>query len=310
MRRMLLFLLVVAIASGTGVRGQQAPTPKGAEWTTYGGDLASTRYSPLDQINQRQLQQARGRVAVQDRRARSAAGVQLPVDAADGQRRRLLHRRLAPRRRRARRRHRRDAVDAQPERRQARRVRAAAALRTRARLLDRRQASERIVYVTPGYQMVALDAKTGVPVAGFGKNGIVDLKTEIDQPMDPITGEIGLHATPIIAKDVIVIGAAHLPGGAPKSRSQREGLHPRLRRPHRQASVDLPHDSAGRRVRQRHVGKGFLVVHRQRRRVGADDDRRRARTWSICRSSCRPATTTAAIVRARTSSPKASSRST
>ena len=32
-----------------GLRGQSKPA--GAEWTTYGGDLASTRYSPLDQIN-------------------------------------------------------------------------------------------------------------------------------------------------------------------------------------------------------------------------------------------------------------------
>src|SRR4029450_1608105 len=81
----------------------------------------------------------------------------------------------------------------------------------------------RIVYVTPGYQMVALDAKTGVPVAGFGKNGIVDLKQEDDQPVDIETGEIGLHATPIIAKDVIVIGAAHLPGGPPKTRKHKKG---------------------------------------------------------------------------------------
>ena len=31
------------------MRGQW--TPKPGEWRTYGGDLASTRYSPLDQIN-------------------------------------------------------------------------------------------------------------------------------------------------------------------------------------------------------------------------------------------------------------------
>ena len=48
--------------------------------------------------------------------------------------------------------------------------------------------------MTPGYQMVALDAKTGIPAAGFGKNGIVDLKMDDDQPVDPITGEIGLQA--------------------------------------------------------------------------------------------------------------------
>src|SRR4029077_19929560 len=63
----------------------------------------------------------------------------------------------------------------------------------------------RIVYVTPGYQMVALDAKTGIKVPTFGKGGIVDLKQDDDQPVDLETGEIGLHATPIIAKDVIVV---------------------------------------------------------------------------------------------------------
>src|SRR5215213_3973787 len=51
MRRISLFVLVAALASATSaLRGQQAK-PRGAEWPTYGGDLASTRYSPLDQIN-------------------------------------------------------------------------------------------------------------------------------------------------------------------------------------------------------------------------------------------------------------------
>ena len=82
---------------------------------------------------------------------------------------------------------------------------------------------ERIIYVTPGYQMIALNAATGRPVPTFGKAGIVDLKLEDDQLMDPITGEIGLHAAPIIVNDVVVIGAAHLPGGAPKSRRNEKG---------------------------------------------------------------------------------------
>src|SRR4029077_3073531 len=43
--------LVGALAFTTAsLRGQQPPKPKGAEWPTYGADLASTRYSPLDQI--------------------------------------------------------------------------------------------------------------------------------------------------------------------------------------------------------------------------------------------------------------------
>ena len=54
----------------------------------------------------------------------------------------------------------------------------------------------RIVYVTPGYRMIALDAKTGVRVPSFGKNGVVDLKLDDDQDMDLVNGEIGLHAAP------------------------------------------------------------------------------------------------------------------
>ena len=45
-------LSVVALLVGTAtvsMRGQWAP--KVGEWPTYGGNLASTRYSPLDQIN-------------------------------------------------------------------------------------------------------------------------------------------------------------------------------------------------------------------------------------------------------------------
>ena len=69
-------------------------------------------------------------------------------------------------------------------------------------------ADERIVYVTPGYQMVALDAKTGRPLPGFGQDGMVDLRRENDQEIDPVAADIGLQAAPLIASDVIVIGAA------------------------------------------------------------------------------------------------------
>src|SRR3954469_24459305 len=52
MRRLPLVLLISACLSAVvALHGQQAAKQQGAEWTTYGGDLASTRYSPLDQIN-------------------------------------------------------------------------------------------------------------------------------------------------------------------------------------------------------------------------------------------------------------------
>ena len=79
-------------------------------------------------------------------------------------------------------------------------------------------ADRRIIYVTPGYRLKALDARTGVPIPGFGKNGAVDLKTEIDQDgLDLDTAELGLNATPLVVGDVIVVGAAHRPGGNPRT---------------------------------------------------------------------------------------------
>ena len=76
---------------------------------------------------------------------------------------------------------------------------------------------DRILYVTPGYRLIALNAKTGAPITSFGENGVVDLKLQDDQEMDLVTGEVGLHSTPAIAKDVVIIGAAHLAGSVPKS---------------------------------------------------------------------------------------------
>jgi quinoprotein glucose dehydrogenase len=82
---------------------------------------------------------------------------------------------------------------------------------------------ERILYVTPGYRLVALDAKTGIPVKSFGTNGMVDLKLNDDQKIDLVTGEVGLHSTPTVIKDVVVVGAAHLSGGAPRTRKNVKG---------------------------------------------------------------------------------------
>ena len=82
---------------------------------------------------------------------------------------------------------------------------------------------DRIFFVTIGYQLVGLEAKTGHPVRGFGQNGIVDLKQNDDQVLDPITGEIGLNSPPVVAKDVVIVGAAHRAGGAPRSRANAKG---------------------------------------------------------------------------------------
>src|SRR5206468_5314376 len=44
---------------------------------------------------------------------------------------------------------------------------------------------ERILVVTPGYRLIALDAKTGTLISSFGKGGAVDLKLEDDQTFLP-----------------------------------------------------------------------------------------------------------------------------
>jgi quinoprotein glucose dehydrogenase len=88
---------------------------------------------------------------------------------------------------------------------------------------------ERILYVTPGYRLLCLDAKTGTVVPSFGINGAVDLKTfavyGTGQPIDLINGEIGLHATPAVTKSgVVLVGSAFREGGTPKTHNNTKGM--------------------------------------------------------------------------------------
>ena len=87
----------------------------------------------------RQLQQARGRLALQDRQPRQPARIQVGGHAADGRRRRLHDGRDAAGGGGARRRDRRAALGARRAGRRARRRRAAAAVGTRRLVLDRRE---------------------------------------------------------------------------------------------------------------------------------------------------------------------------
>jgi quinoprotein glucose dehydrogenase len=82
---------------------------------------------------------------------------------------------------------------------------------------------ERILYVTPGYRLIALNARTGLPIPSFGKSGVVDLKLDDDQDLDLDTVDIGLHATPVVAGDTVIVGAAHRAGGAPRVKSNAKG---------------------------------------------------------------------------------------
>ena len=84
---------------------------------------------------------------------------------------------------------------------------------------------KRVVDVTPGYQLVSLDAKTGVPDPNFGENGKVDLYIGVRNGDDPRYAypDIGISAPPLIMNDVIIVGAAHRTGGRPRSKFNTKG---------------------------------------------------------------------------------------
>ena len=137
--------------------------PRTANGRTYGGDLGNTRYSPLDQINADNFNKSQIAWRFKTDHQGPAARVSARIHASDGAWRSLHHGRIAPRGAGAGRRHGRAALDCTARTK----VRAAA---QRPRQLSGRGLAywtdgkeERILYVTPGYRLVALDAKTGVP---------------------------------------------------------------------------------------------------------------------------------------------------
>ena len=87
---------------------------------------------------------------------------------------------------------------------------------------------ERVLYITTGYRLVALNAKTGSIVSSFGEDGIVDLKLGVvrgvDEQIDLEAGEIGVHSTPVIARDVVIVGAAMREGATVSSHNNTKGL--------------------------------------------------------------------------------------
>ena len=82
---------------------------------------------------------------------------------------------------------------------------------------------QRIVLITQGFHLIVLDAKTGIPVPGFGKNGIVDMYEDFDQPI-PKDGTIGSSSPAVVVRDVIVVGNAMMGGGAPRSKQNTKGF--------------------------------------------------------------------------------------
>ena len=222
MKRNLVVLIAVFLLSCAITPVLAQGTAKG-EWPSYGGDLASTRYSPLDQINASNFSKLE--VAWRFKTDNlgptpegNLEGTPLMVKgvlyATGGTRRSVIA--LDPATG--------ELLWKYSENEGARGAAAPRQLSGRGLAYWTDGTEERIIYVTPGYRMLALNAKTGQAVPGFGKSGVVDLKEENDQQIDPLSPDIGLHSAPIIANNVVVIGAAHKPGGVPKSKTNVKGF--------------------------------------------------------------------------------------
>ena len=82
---------------------------------------------------------------------------------------------------------------------------------------------ERIFYVTNGYRLVGLDAKTGHQLKDFGTNGVIDLRQDADQQLDLETADISWNGAPVVGRNVVIVGAAHRAGSAPRSKENAKG---------------------------------------------------------------------------------------
>src|SRR3954471_16222422 len=219
---------LAALCATAVVAAQPAPPPGNIEWRAYAGDLRNQHYSPLGQIsaaNFNSLEVAwrfktdflgprpefklEGTPLMVNGVVYTTAGTRRAVvalDAATGELRWMHSEHEGAR------------AAASPRQLSGRGV---------AYWSDGRD--ERILYVTPGYRRIALDAKTGARVPSFGKDGSVDLKEGAvfgkGQQIDLATGEIGLHATPAVTRDgVVMLGSAFLEGGTPKTHNNTKGL--------------------------------------------------------------------------------------
>ena len=186
-------LRAAAVAAAVVATGaQQLPAgPANAAWRNYGGDTGHMRYSPLDQINAANFSKLEvawrfktdalgprpeynleSTPLMVNGRLFSTAGTGRAVVALDAATGEMLW--------------------MHSEQEGARGAAAPRQLSGRGLAYWSDGRKERILYVTPGYRLVALDAKTGQLVSGFGRNGIVDVKQDFDQDIDLTKAPVGL----------------------------------------------------------------------------------------------------------------------
>ncbi|MDG1437753.1 MAG: PQQ-binding-like beta-propeller repeat protein [Emcibacteraceae bacterium] len=225
----LLISLMAVLLSPTNLVANALDTNNG-EWPYYTGDIKGSRYSPLDQINANNFEDLELAWSFSTKNLGSRAEYKLEVTplmvggvvyATAGTRRTAI------------------ALDAATgELMWMHSMREGLRAGMAPRQLSGRGLSywsdgngdDRIYYVTTGYKLVALNAHTGVPINSFGidGNGILDLKIGVVQgnevQIDLVSGEVGLHATPTVVGDMIIIGSAMKEGMTIDNYNNTKGL--------------------------------------------------------------------------------------
>ena len=213
----LMTLLGTVVAAGGTQTGAT-----GGEWHYYGGDAASTRYAPLDQIDRDNVNdlQIAWRWKADNFGPRPEFNYRTTPLMVNG----VLYATAGTRRAAV-------AIDAgSGETLWAYRMdegeRGASAPRPNsgrgvAYWSDGDQ--ETIFLITPAYNLVALSAKTGRPVPDFGIDGVVDLRRGLGRDIDIDTARIGSTSPAVVVGDVVVVGNAFPAGSRPPTKEMMAG---------------------------------------------------------------------------------------
>src|SRR5262249_48509247 len=230
-RRSLLVLVasVFVLSLTIGVSGQTTqPSTANGEWPHYTADLKGTRYSPLDQINASNFNKLE--VAWRFKTDSLGPFPEFKLEATPLMVKGVLYTTGGTRRSVI-------ALDAKTgELIWAHSLREGKRAAVAPRQLSGRgvaywtdgKGDERVLYVTTGYRLIALNAKNGSMVPSFGEGGVVDLKKGAvvgkGQQIDYEVGEMALHSTPDGVKDVVIVGSSFKEGMTVVTHNNTKGL--------------------------------------------------------------------------------------
>jgi quinoprotein glucose dehydrogenase len=234
MRRMIARSLPVlapfVLLASLRLAGQPAgmPSTRNGDWTHYTADMRGTKYSPLDQINSSNFNQLEvaWRFKTDNLGTRpefklegtplaikgvlyATAGTRRSVVALDGRTGELIWTHSYREGNRA-------AIA--PRQLSGRGV----------SFWTDGKGDDRVLYVTTGYRLIALNAKNGSMISSFGDGGVVDLKkgavTGKGNQIEMETGEIGLHSTPTVVGNVVLVGSSFKEGMTVVTHNNTKGL--------------------------------------------------------------------------------------